>query len=377
MMIDINNVVNVSVAVPPTGLAPYNINNLACFTKETPVVSLGTDSYAVYTNPTAVGTQWGTTSATYLAALAAFSQSPNILSGGGRFIVIPVLLNGAETDEVLGAAITRAMGFVFFGGCSYTWDAAAEIPAAATVCQAAGKLLFISSATSSDLVTTGLINARKTAGQSYVRCLYHSDSTKLDAFRWGYASRAMSTNFSGSNVAGTMHLKTIVGADPDVALTETVLNQAEAAGADVYVSIAGQSCILSYGANRFYDDVYNLMWIVSALTVAGFNYLRQTATKVPQTESGMDGLKGAYRAVCKQAISNGFLAPGSWTGSDTFGDTEDFHRNIADFGFYVYSAPVALQSSADRAARVAPVAQIAIKYAGAIHSSSVIVQFNV
>jgi hypothetical protein len=346
-----------------------------CFTKETPAVSLGTDLYAVYTNPSAVATQWGSTSKTYLAALAAFAQSPNILTGGGLFIVIPLLTS--PSTETLAEAITRAISLVYFGGCSYTWDVASEIAAAATVAQSAGKMLFFSSATAADLVTTGLINARKTASQSYVRCLYHSDADELDAFRWGYAGRAMSTNFSGSNTAGTMHLKTLSGVTPDTALTETVLNNAEAAGADVYVNIAGQSCVLSYGANRFYDDVYNLMWLIGALTVGGFNYLRQTSTKVPQTEGGMSGLKGAYRAVCKQAISNGFIAPGTWTAADTFGDTEDFHRNIADFGFYVYSAPVALQASADRALRKAPVCQIAIKYAGAIHSSAVIVQFNV
>ena len=43
--------------------------------------------------------------------------------------------------------------------------------------------------------------------------------------------------------------------------------------------------------------------------LAGFNYLAQSSTKIPQTEAGMDGLKGAYRAVCQQAVANQNPAP--------------------------------------------------------------------
>jgi hypothetical protein len=55
---------------------------------------------------------------------------------------------------------------------------------------------------------------------------------------------------------------------------------------------------------------------------------------------------------------------------------EDFNRNIGDFGFYIYSLPVALQANADRIARLAPTVQIALKYSGAIHVTSVIVNVN-
>jgi hypothetical protein len=133
---------------------------------------------------------------------------------------------------------------------------------------------------------------------------------------------------------------------------------------------------MSFGANSFFDDEYNMNWFTSALEVAGFNYLAQTGTKIPQTEEGMDGLKAAYADVCRRAVSNRFVAPGAWNSPDTFGNPEDFKRNISDFGFYVYSAPVALQSQADREARVAPLVQAAIKFAGSVHTSDVIVNIN-
>jgi hypothetical protein len=90
----------------------------------------------------------------------------------------------------------------------------------------------------------------------------------------------------------------------------------------------------------------------------------------------MDALKGAYRTVAVQAKSNLFIAAGEWTGSDTFGKPEDFKRNIKDFGYFIYSLPISQQSVADREARKAPVCQVALKYAGAIQSSTVIVNFN-
>jgi hypothetical protein len=383
-MIDIVNVVNISVITPPAGLAAYSINNLVCFTKETPAVAL-TGSFAAYASASEVATQWGTASAVHAAAVAVFSQSPNILTGGGLFIVIPML-----TDEVLEQAISRASELIYFGGCGavyelgvsgptgYTGATGANLEAlrAAAVAEAAGKLLFLTDDDAASLQSGGLAYEVKDRSLDHARVLYHSVSGQLEPFKWAYAGRGMSTNFSAINVASTMHLKNLAGVSSDSGMNQTLLNAAKAVGADVYVNIAGQACVMSFGANEFYDDVYNLDWLVGALEVAGFNYLRQTGTKIPQTEQGMDGLKAAYRRVCSQAVSNGFIAPGSWTGSDTFGDPEDFKRNITDFGFYIYSQPVALQPVADRNAREAPVVQIAIKFAGAIHSTDVIVNVN-
>ncbi len=90
----------------------------------------------------------------------------------------------------------------------------------------------------------------------------------------------------------------------------------------------------------------------------------------------MDGLKGAYRAVCEQAVTNQYSAPGKWNSSTTFGNQGDFLQNIAQRGYYIYSVPIALQSQADREDRVAPLVQIALKEAGAIQESTVIVNIN-
>ena len=368
-MINIANVITISVSTPPAGLAPYSINNLACFTKDTPV-NVGITDYAIYTNPTDVLADWGSASKVYGAAVAVFSQSPNILTGGGKFVVF---INGPS--EALVTAIGRVKDKVYFGGLSYTYSAgSSEVIAAVEYCQSIMKLAFVVSSTELDL-DSGILFDLKDQTLNKGRGLYYSASAGAEEMKWAYAGRGMSTNFEGSNTAQTMHLKQLSGVSSDD-ISQTVLEKCKTVGADVYVSVAGRPTVMSYGANSFFDDVYNLDWFIGALEIAGFNFLAQTSTKIPQTEDGMNGLKGAYRNICRRAVSNRFVAPGAWNSSDTFGSPEDFKRNIADFGFYIWSSPVALQSQADRELRKAPLVQVAIKYAGSIHSSDVIININ-
>lgn len=134
--------------------------------------------------------------------------------------------------------------------------------------------------------------------------------------------------------------------------------------------------VFSTGANDYFDNEYANLALKFALQTAGFNYLAQTNTKVPQTEQGMNGLKAAYIAVMEQFVNNGELAPGAWDSSQTFGDPQTFLNNILQKGYYVFSEPVAQQSGAARDTRQAPLVQIAAKRAGAIQSSNVIVIVN-
>jgi hypothetical protein len=191
-----------------------------------------------------------------------------------------------------------------------------------------------------------------------------------------YAGRALSTNFSGSLTTSTMNLKDLVGVQPDPAMTQTLYNACKLAGVDIYVSLEGIPKVISFGANDFFDQVYNLAWFTGALKIAAFNYLATTATKIPQTEPGMTGFKGALRQVCLQAITNGYAAPGTWNSPTTFGNQADFLANIVQVGFYIFSVPISQQSQADRVARLAPLSQIALKEAGAIQSAAIIVNIN-
>jgi hypothetical protein len=285
------------------------------------------------------------------------------------------------THETLAAAIARTTGLVqYFGIMSTYLLSESELLAAAAVIQPLNKIGFFVSNNIADTHSDGKLQLLTEQGFTKSRGLFYGASAENDdaalAFLAAYAGRALSTNFDGSNTTSTMHLKNLVGIAGDLYLTQTYLDFCTAGGIDTYPSLQGVAKVFCSGANNYFDQVYNLGWFVGALQVAGFNYLAQSQTKVPQTEPGMTGLKGAYRAVCQQAVANAYLAPGQWNSSTTFGNQADFLANISNAGYYMYSQPVSQQSQANREARQAPLVQIAAKEAGAIQSSDLIIYVN-
>jgi hypothetical protein len=370
--IDISNVVTISVSQAPAGLSDFQVNNLLILTRETALVSPG--NFGVYLNPTDVATDWGTSSEAYAMANLIFSQQPNIITGGGSLIIA-----NQGSSETLADAITRLEPLVFFGGVLWAGYAPtdAQILTAGAVVQPLRKMLFASSYLAASVDTGEVFDDVKTAGYTYVRCLLYTVSAQAARYMAAaYAGRAMSTNFSGSLTTATMHMKELVGVLPDPSITQAILEKCKTVGADVYINIGGLSKVFCTGGNTYYDSVYNLTWLVFALQVAGFNAIATTSTKLPQTETGMAVLRGAYLNVLTQAVVNGYSAPGTWNGAIPFGSPAVFARNVAQLGFYLYSAPVSTQSQADRLARKAPLVQIAVKEAGAIQSSSVIVNIQ-
>lgn len=296
---------------------------------------------------------------------------------------ITFVVASETAGETLGAAITRTKDLVQYFGVIADATVAemgqSDLLASAAVIQALNKIGFFVTYTEADILTGGMIDLLRSGGFTQSRGLYYGDSTTANAaiiMMASYASRGLSVNFSGSNTTITMNLKDLVGVQPDPSMTQTIYNEAKAAGADIYASIQGVPKVICFGANHFYDQVYNLQWFVGALQVAGFNFLAEAATKIPQTESGMDGLKGAYRVICEQGITNQYGAPGSWTSSTVFGVPADLIANVAQRGYYIFSQPISQQTQTARAARQAPLVQIAFKEAGAIQTSNVIISVN-
>ncbi len=490
MSIDIVNFINVTITNVPQGLAEPSVNSLALFTTETPG---NVDEFRIYVNAKEVATDFGTNSVTAKMAELIFSQSPNILSGGGRLVIIPlvnsfsaiagdfigtdisanlsaiqaiadgdirVVLNGNNIDltdldftnvttfndiaQILQKKLTdvivtgNATGFDLLSkkvGTASTVDLVqlpagsgtdlsvaglfnvaagvdtagnnaqgedlstaiartednvgyvgvitdlemedAVITSTATTVQSKDKMFVHQFRSTEDLEpSTGICSIVKDSTQTKTRCLFYSRAgvTEANEMKTAYAGRAFSVNFSGSNTTQTMNLKALVNILPDPNITQTIFTKAEVAGADLYGDVSSLPIVVSNGANFFFDNVYNSIWFKFALEVAGFNFLKQTNTKAPQTEEGMDGLKAAYGRIAERGITNGFIGQGlQWNSSETFGNPEDLKRNITDKGYFIFSQPIALQDQVERTARQAPLVQIAVKEAGAIHSSDVIV----
>lgn len=279
-----------------------------------------------------------------------------------------------SSGETIEEAIIRTEENSYYNGIISTLLVEdAIISSTALAVQSRDKMFFTPVFSSEDIA--GIGTTIKDATQTKTRVLLYTDGIEeAQLFAAAYAGRGLSVNFNGSNTSQTLNLKTLAGITPDNGITQTVKNNADTAGLDMYVSYAGISSIVSTGGNDFFDNVYSDIWLKLALQVAGFNYLRQTNTKIPQTEAGMDGLKGAYAQILKTAVNNSVLGVGlTWNSSETFGNPEDLKSNITDTGYYIYSLPIAQQSQAERELRKAPLVQIAAKRAGAIHSSDVIV----
>lgn len=381
--IPITTVVNVSVAQPPSGLGAYHVNNLAILTAAIPTFAFSTGlPYKVYYNAADVAADFTGSNDPCLQlrtmANLVFAQSPNILDGGGALIVFPTdNLDGTDLESWL----ISAFALKFFGGAIYSgWTPTdVEVQAAAVYAQSVRvKLFCVSNDTTAITSPTGLFSNLQIAGLTHARGFYYGlGNYELSQVAVSaYASRAMSVNFDGSNTTASMHLKDLIGVLPDTTVTPDLLFTAGEVGADTYVSIGGLAKVFCSNGNDYWDNVYNLDWMVFALQVAGFNALATTSTKLPQTEPGMAVLKGAYTNVLQQGISNGFISPGTWNSTTLFGNPADLRRNVLGTGYYIYSQPINQQNQAAREARQAPVVQIAIKFAGAIHSSDVIVYFN-
>ena len=325
------------------------------------------------------------TAAQVLAAIAASPQASALVYGliTGTASAAQVsavssnLATGSGTGlETIIGAITRTMNTVFYYGLLIDTDlhsTASVFSQLAAFVQGLTKVFFYASSTAADIYTSGILQASTAAGNTRTRGLYYSDGTQNDtyAFAGAYAGLALSTNFNAPGGTQTMNLKTLASITPDATVSSNLalLSVAMTNGVDTYPAIGSPNNgrVQSSGANSFFDQVYGQDWFTLAVQTALFNALANVSGKVPQTELGMTFLKNVVSNICQMAVSNGWVAPGSWTAAIPFGNPADFARCIGDFGFYIYSLPVSQQVTTQRTARIAPTIQVGLKMAGAVH----------
>ncbi len=383
-------------------LTAANIDNLTVTldTEGTGIVftssTYGAASSVIYNaDYSGAGTNLGETNYLDLAQALATTGTNSVPAVFATDIYGAAFLNGSQAtvvqgtnqeiitapNETLAQAITRLAGKIYFEGI-LTTRALSDDEALATsnLVQSMQNRVFPLPASSvSALSQNGLFS--KTFSNFYTKnLLYTYGATAEEAalnsrlFAAAYLSRAFSVNYSGSDTTLTMNLKDLIGLSADTNISETILEQCKTLGVDCYPSIEGLAKVVS---NRqgvmYFDQVLNQIWFVNGVQRAVFNVLATTRTKIPQTEGGLEKQRTAIRNVCKQAVVNGYLAPGTWNSPDTFGDYEDFLRNIREFGYYEYHQPVSEQAQPEREQRKAPLWQIAGKEAGAVHSSNILI----
>jgi hypothetical protein len=187
-----------------------------------------------------------------------------------------------------------------------------------------------------------------------------------------YLSRILTTEWRGTNTMITLMYKREPGVSPEF-LSSGNADVLQAKDCNVYTGIANGAQVIQYGTSasgEYTDTIIGADSLALDIQNALFNTMYTTNTKIPQTDAGMGLLLNAVTAVCSRYVQNGYLGPGVWN-APGFGNVTQ--GDLLPLGFYVYAPSIALQSAEDRAARRAPLLQVAARCASAIHEVGVLV----
>ena len=177
--------------------------------------------------------------------------------------------------------------------------------------------------------------------------------------------RAFSTNFEGSNTTITLKFKREPLVLPEF-LTTTQANTLMAKRCNVYIGYNNDTSIYQEGVMSgpaYFDEIHGLDWLANRIQNDLWNLLYQSP-KVPQTDSGIHGMLTRCESSLNQGVTNGLIAPGVWN-APGFGILYD--GAYLEKGWYSYADSVDNQSQWIREQRIAPLIQIAVKMAGAVH----------
>lgn len=220
--------------------------------------------------------------------------------------------------------------------------------------------------------TGDLASTLKSLGLQHTVVQYSSVNNYAVASLFG---RIFTTNFNANNSVITLKFKQEPGIIAE-SLNETQAAALKSKNCNVFVNYNNGVAIIQEGVMSggwFFDERQGLDWLQNSVQTGVFNVLYQSATKVPQTDAGTVVLQTAVEAQLANAVNNGLIAPGTWTG-DPIGVIKT--GQALPRGYYTYAPPVSTQNDADRAARKAPAIQCAIKLAGAVHFANVSISAN-
>jgi hypothetical protein len=220
--------------------------------------------------------------------------------------------------------------------------------------------------------TADLAALLQAGGYTRTFCQYSSSNAYASASIFG---RAFSVNFQGSNTTITLKFKQepVIVAET---LTETQAAALDAKNCNYFVNFNNNTAIIQQGkmaGGFFFDEVHGTDWLQNQLQTDVYNLLYTSPTKIPQTDAGINQIATVVTQDLQLAVNNGFVAPGVWTGPPIGALVTG---QFLSTGYYVFQPPIATQAASDRQARKAPPIQAAIKLAGAIHFSSIIVAVN-
>jgi Protein of unknown function (DUF3383) len=189
-----------------------------------------------------------------------------------------------------------------------------------------------------------------------------------------FLGRALGVNYEGSNTTITMKLKVEPGVIPEL-LSAHHADTLQNKRINVYVQYNNGTSILQEGVmsgRAFFDEMTGLDWLSNRIQNDMWNVLYQSP-KIPQTDPGVHVLVCAADGGLSQGVTNGLIAPGRWN-APGFGQLN--YGDLLASGWYTFADSVDNQPQSIREQRIAPLIQIAVKLAGAVHFSDVLINVN-
>ncbi len=186
---------------------------------------------------------------------------------------------------------------------------------------------------------------------------------------------AMGQNNGLANSAFTLKFKNEIGIAIEP-LDPTSISNIEGNNGNLYLYYGNYYKIFEQGvmaSGIFFDQIINRDMLKSNIQLNVMDLLYQNP-KIPQTDAGVNQIVHAINEACDDAVTIGYLAPGTWTGSPILNLNTD---DVLPKGYLTQAVRSSEQSDADRAARKCPNIYVAVKEAGAIHSCLIGVYVNV
>lgn len=372
MTLPVSNVVNVSVSLAALAAGPRSFGSLLILGTTSGVIDT-IERMRQYSNITEVGEDYGVDDPEYKAALTYFSQYPK-----PRTLYIGYWhKEGADAEtaqQVVQACLQSLKWYGLVIASDLTEQQALDV---AALIEAAdpSRLFGYTSQDENCLSATDTTSIPYKLKQKKFRrtfTLFSSDNAYAAASMFG---RAFTVNFMGTNTTITLKFMQL----PSINEEDLKTPEAKALAAincNVFAGYNNGTAILQEGVmtdGTFFDEIHGLDWFQNHLETSLWNLYYTSTTKIPQTGAGVNRQCGVLESACEQGVTNGLLGPGRWNG-DSFGvlETGDYLTKA----YYVFANSLDDQPQSEREARKSPVFQIAIKLAGAIHFSDVLVAVN-
>jgi hypothetical protein len=316
------------------------------------VVRTAAERIHFYASLTEVAADFAVTDPEYLAAAAAFGQTP-------RSVLVAISRKDTTVPETWVEALNATVLVSDdWYGLVVTTRTKSDVELVAAWAETHTKLFFTASADGNILSsgsTTDVAAELQALDYDRSSCIYHPDADETTADPWPDAALAAKLLTVQKPGSATMMFKSLAG------VPVTTLNTTQSLGArnkncNTYELTGGVNMVAEgqVASGKYLDEMHGTDWLQARITEGVFFRLANLP-KIPYTDAGVAVITAEIKKVIEQGIANDFLA---------INTDPAWHGGLP---YYVSAPLVANVAAVDRANRLLPDITFAVKEAGAIH----------